>query len=410
MKIPYDIKTVMEMLQINKLRNVQIKPMGSIQAGQDTFVLAPTSAGKSAMYQLPAIAHSQEATVVIEPTISLMHDQVQKLVSNGIAAEYLDSTMSPKEQRHTLKRFAEGETQILYLTPERLTSEAFLCAVKKIRLFMVVVDECHCVLEWGYGFRAAYLHIGEFVDSLHPRPVVAAFTATACPSDVDRICESLHMREQKVFLNDLYRKNLVFLKKHTASRQDKQQKLIRFIRKYHQRASVIYCNTKKGVEAVYELLQKKYPDQVVKCHSGMSAKERSGHELQFLSGERPIMVATTAFGMGVDLGTIDLIIHFNMPLSITDYLQQAGRAGRDGQKAHCVLLYGDDDYWVNRVILSDIKDTKALKRALAGLDAMKEYCCDRERCQAKLLLEAFAQHHSQNCNHCTTCQRKRREH
>lgn len=409
MKIRYDMKPALDMLHIKTLRKHQVKPIYTLLNAQDTLVIAPTGSGKSAIYQLPAIMHSDRPTLVIEPTIALMHDQVRKLTLCGIAAAYLDSTMSQKEQLAVLKQFISGKVNILYLTPERLTSESFLYVLQNVQLYMVVVDECHCVLDWGCSFRSAYLHIGHTIDNLPHRPIVAAFTATACNKDIGDIANLLHMNHPAVYQQDLYRKNLIYIKKYAESRKHKQKLLIKHLHKYHRNASVIYCNTKHAVDAVYELLQKKYPNQVVKCHSGMSPKQRSKHEVQFLSGEKSIMVATTAFGMGVDMGTIDLVIHFNMPLSLTDYMQQSGRAGRDGRTAHCVLLYSDDDYYTNKVLLEHTETAGHSERMLERLDEMKEYCDDKQECQQKRLLRAFDNHHLKSCNRCSNCQKNRRK-
>ena len=337
-----------------------------------------------------------------------MHDQVQKLKSLGIATESLDSTQTKKERQSILNQFQTGKVNILYLTPERLVSESFLYALQEISLFIAIVDEAHCVMDWGYTFRDAYLHIGDFVDSLAHRPVIAAFTATASPKNAENICAALHMWNLACYQNNLYRKNLTYLKKYANDRQKKQQLLMKYLRKYHRHSSVIYCNTRRAVDAVFKFLQEKYLGEVVKCHASMSPKKRAQHELQFLTGEKSIMVATTAFGMGVDLGSIDLVLHFNMPLSLTDYMQQTGRAGRDGQKAHCVLLYSDEDYYTHQMILSDTSSEDVKEEALKQLNIMKEFCDNTEHCMVQLLLEHFGQHRKNSCNYCTTCQKKRR--
>lgn len=408
MDIKRDVKFACNKLAIKKLRKHQQKPINAILNEQDTLSIAPTSAGKSAIYQIPAILHPDKPTLVVEPTLSLLHDQVQKLKSQGISVEYIDSTLTKSEQQKILTSFAKGNLNILYLTPERLQSESFLCALSHIRLFMLVVDECHCVLYLGYSFRESYLLIGKFVDSLSYRPVIAAFTATASEYDIEQICKLLSMKDTAIFINDLYRKNLTFIKKYAADRSVKQRLLMKYLRKYHNNSTVIYCNTKIAVDAVYEFLQKKFPGEVVKCHSAMSAKKRTEHELEFLTGEKTIMVATSAFGMGIDLDALDLVVHFNMPLSIIDYMQQAGRAGRNGQRAHCILLYDDTDYFVSQGILSDVPDETAQKRALMRLDEIKDYCDDNDNCMAQMLLSSFGQKSKKPCNHCTNCQKSRR--
>ncbi len=413
MDIKKKIKPAKKKLGITKLWDHQIGPINSIISHQDTFDLAPTSAGKSAIFEIPAISNHDFPTVVIEPTLAVMHDQVLNLKKLGISAEYLDSSMSNKEKESVIERFQNKKINILYLTPEKFTSVDFLYVLESVKLFMVVVDEAHCVLDWGYSFRDAYLQIGDTIDSLEQRPVVSAFTATASHDDINEICELLHMDEPQIFTNDLYRKNLIYIKKYASTRKEKQKLLMKYLRKYHKHSSVIYCNTRKAVDAVYEVLSKKYPDKVVECHADMSNKKRTESELEFLTGKKKIMVATTAFGMGINLGTLDLVIHFNMPLSLTDYVQQSGRAGRNDQKAHCVLLYSDEDYYTNRVILmndvSRLPETEAEKRMINRLNEMRAFCDDTEHCMVTMMLKAFGQHREYNCNRCTNCQTQRRK-
>lgn len=404
MDIKRNIKAAAQLLDIKKLRKHQVKPIHSILNDQDTIVLARPSAGKSIIYQIPAIMNADQRTIVIEPTLSLMYDQVRKLNDKGIPACAVDSTMKRSEQSKALKRFINGKVHILYVTPERFVAESFYEILQMVPLYMVVVDECHCVLDWGYSFRQDYLRIGEVADHLPNRPVLAAFTATATQSDMQEIAAVLHMNDPAVYRNDLQCSNLTYIKKRTIDREQKRKLLCKYLRKYHKNSSVIYCNTHKAVDAVYEHLKKKFPDEVTRSHAGFSSAKRVKNEQAFLSGDKSIMVATTAFGMGIDLGAIDLVIHFNMPLSLTDYMQQTGREGRDGQKAHCVLLYDDEDYHINQAILSD----SGSKRARKQLDCMKEFCDDTKHCMSQLLLAHFGQTMKKNCNHCTICQKSRR--
>lgn len=403
------VKSAMHQLRIDKLRKLQTKPINSILAGQDTFVLAPTSSGKSAIYDIPALLCTDKPTIVLEPTIALMHDQVRHLNACNVSAAYIDSSLSGAKQDSIASQFCKGKIHILFVTPERFVSKRFSNTLRKVPLYMVVVDEAHCVLDWGYSFRSSYLAVGETIRSLKHRPIVSAFTATASPDDIKQICRLLHMQQPAVYQSSLYRKNLTFLKKHADDRKQKRHLLRKYLRKYHHHASIIYCNTRKAVDAVYDFLKTQYPDDVVKCHAEMSPQKRAAHELQFLRSEKTIMVATSAFGMGVDLDTVDLIIHFNMPLSITDYIQQSGRGGRSGQKARCILLYDEEDYYTNQVILSSSFSGSSQERALHRLDAMKEYCDDRSQCLVALLLQMFEQVPAHRCNHCTNCQRARRK-
>lgn len=400
------VKNAAQMVGIAKLRKPQVKPINDILEGRDTMVVARPSAGKSAIYQIPALVHGEERTIVIEPLLSLMHDQVRRLCEHGVGAARLDSTMKKTEQKEYLQKFIRGEVQILFVTPERFCREEFICTMKAVPVYMVVVDECHCVLDWGYSFRDAYLDIGQVIDELEPRPIITALTATAAEDDMAEIAQCLHMQNPALYRNDLYNPKLVYIKHHAVNREEKRRLLSKYLSKYHTNSTIVYCNTRKAVEAVYKLLDKKYSGQVTMSHAGLKPKARMANESEFLSGKKTIMVATTAFGMGIDLDSVDLVIHFNMPLSLTDYMQQSGRAGRNGQKAHAVLLYSDEDYYTNLAILHDGHPTL---RGMGQLDMMKEFCDDNEHCMAQLLLEHFGQKMKKSCKHCTVCQKNRRK-
>lgn len=399
------IKQAANITGIDKLRKSQVKPINDILEGRDTMVVARPSAGKSAIYQIPALVHGEERTIVIEPLLSLMHDQVRKLREHGVGAARLDSTMKKSEQRECLQKFISGEVQMLFVTPEQFGKEEFLCMMKAVAVYMVVLDECHAVLDWGYSFRDAYLNIGQVIDELEARPIITALTATATEDDMAEIAQCLHMQNPAMYRNDLYNPKLVYIKQHTVNREEKRKLLCKYLSKYHANSSIVYCNTRKAVEVVYKLLDKKYSG-VTMSHAGLKPKIRAANEYKFLSGEESIMVATSAFGMGIDLDSVDLVIHFNMPLSLTDYMQQSGRAGRNGQKAHAVLLYSDEDYYTNLAILHDGHPTL---RGMGQLDIMKELCDDNEHCMAQLLLEHFGQKMKKSCKHCTVCQKNRRK-
>ena len=370
------------------------------------MVVARPSAGKSAIYQIPALVHGEERTIVIEPLLSLMHDQVRKLREHGVGAARLDSTMKKSEQRKCLQKFISGEVQMLFVTPERFREEEFLCTMKAVPVYMVVVDECHAVLDWGYSFRDAYLNLGQTIDELEARPIITALTATATENDMAEIAQCLHMQNPAMYRNDLYNPKLVYIKQHAVNREEERKLLRKYLSKYHANSSIVYCNTRKAVEAVYKLLDKKYSGQVTMSHAGLKSITRTANESEFLSGKKTIMVATSAFGMGIDLDSADLVIHFNMPLSLTDYMQQSGRAGHNGQKAHAVLLYSDEDYYTNLAILHNGHPTL---RGMEQLDMMKEFCDDNEHCMAQLLLEHFGQKMKKSCKHCTVCQKNRRK-
>lgn len=351
MDIKRNIKQAANIIGIDELRKSQVKPINDILEGRDTMVVARPSAGKSAIYQIPALVHGEKQTIVIEPLLSLMHDQVRKLREHGVGAAHLDSTMKKSEQKECLQKFIRGEVKMLFVTPEQFGKEEFLCTMKAVAVYMVVVDECHCVLDWGYSLRDAYLNLGQVIDELEQRPIITALTATATEDDMAEIAQCLHMQNPATHRNDLCNPKLVYIKHYAVNREEKRKLLCKYLSKYHANSSIVYCNTRKAVEAVYKLLDKKYSGQVTMSHAGLKSITRTANESEFLSGKKTIMVATSAFGMGIDLDSVDLVVHFNMPLLLTDYLQQSGRAGRNGQKAHAVLLYGDEDYYTNLEIL-----------------------------------------------------------
>jgi len=407
MKIKKAVQSAMKRLQVDTLRKSQIKPIDSVLQGHDTFVVAPTGAGKSLMYQIPAIMQEEQLTLVIEPTLSLMHDQVQKLRSKGIPAAYIDSTLTKSETSDILRRVSQGKLQILYVTPERLKSQTFLKSIEDLTVYMVVVDECHCVLEWGESFRPDYLEIGAFIASRKDRPIIMALTATVKPDDRLKIMELLQMRQVQPHILSIDRPNLILLKQPCETLKEKLSALKKAIRKYHKCGSlIIYCSTCAYVDAVYNHLSKKYPDQVVRCHSNMKEKTRARHERAFLDDEKRIMVATSAFGMGVDKDDIDLIVHFNMPLSIGEYYQQAGRAGRDGRTAHCLLLYNHQDVMIGRALAKKLEGS-AKTQMLARLKCMEKFV-KSSTCMMQNVLEYFGETKDRSCKHCTNCQQSRR--
>lgn len=403
MKIRKPIKEAMELLDIEKLRPHQLQPINAILDGKDTMVIAPTSFGKSLIYMIPAVIWKDALTIVIEPLLALMHDQVQKLQAIGVAAAYLDSTQSDKAKRETVADLNNGNIQILYIAPERLETGILSVIQEFRRIGMVVVDECHCVTSWGYSFRDAYLRIGEYIDSLEYHPVIVALSATALPEDRPQIMELLSMHKAKCFEMDLCRSNLRFLKKMTPSRKEQQKALQKAMRKHHKNTTIVFCATKHAVEQVAEYLDSLYPGDVLPYHSHTKGKEK-----ELLSGKKHIVVATSALSMGVDIKNVDLVIHFNMPLSLADYYQMAGRAGREGQHARSILLYNSDDYYLNHALLEDIEDPSAKKTALERLDAMKEFCEDDKHCMVKSLLRSLGDPHKHNkCRYCTNCQKER---
>lgn len=402
MKLRPSVKKAIEQLHIEKLKKNQLKPINAILDGHDILVVAPTSYGKSLLYQIPAIIQKDAMTIVIEPLLALIHDQVQKLKNFNVSVAYLDSTQSKCEQKAIIDALCDGEVQILYIAPERLETGILSRIEKKNNIGMVVVDECHCCVSWGHTFRESYLTIGEYISQLKKRPVVVALTATALPEDRSEIMDLLSMQKVQTFEMSLYRSNLRFMKRMTPSRKEQLHELKRCLKKYRKYTAIVFCSTVHHAEGVAGELRKKYPDDVIVYHSREKHQEKA-----MLSSEKHIIVATSALSMGVDVRNVDLVIHYNMPMSLADYYQMAGRAGRDGQGARSIILYNPDDYYTNYALLRDIEDKSAKGTMLARLDKMKEFCEDKKHCMVKTVLQSLGDSYNHKCRYCTNCQRGR---
>ena len=405
-------------LGIKKLRKHQIKPIQSILNGYDTMVIAPTSAGKSAVYQLPALikAKDRQWTLVIEPTLALIGDQVQKLQEKGIAAASITGRNRPDHDKF-FRKIQNGQITLLYTTPEQLQTRRLREVMQANNPWLVVIDEAHCVTVWGYTFRPMYLQIKHQIAQLKRRPFIAAFTATAPTDDQKAIQELLGMQHTDIYSMSLRRENITLLKEDcTGLDINQHQRLKRvehYIRKYGEDGCVVvYCSSRRNVDIVTNYLKEKFSG-VAKCHAYMDEDEREKQEFQFICGKKRIMVATTAFGMGVDVSDIRLVLHFNLPLSVIDYYQQIGRAGRDGNPAHAVLLYAKEDIDLNQYILDQYilehgDYEVSLKDQLAArLDEMADIAFS-DCCLVQQVLGALGEESSTNCNRCTNCQLARR--
>ena len=407
MSIKKTIRQVADTIGIKgELKKEQVNAIKDGLDGQDLFMIAPTSFGKSAIFQILAIMESG-LTIVIVPTLSLLHDQVDQLQQRQLSVGALASDCMSYDEFGIQRALKQYGYLILYTTPESL----WKLDLSDIPVSLLVVDECHCVTSWGYGFRAAYLEIGDFLKQLPRRPQVVALTATAPVSDREKIKELLHMKHIKEYEISLYRPKLTFSVYSFVSEEKRQKELKRLLKQYSKSGDgscIIYCNTRAQTKEIYDLVKKWYPKQVSICHSNLSNGERKRNEQAFMSGERRIMVATSAFGMGVNKSDVRLIIHYNLPLSIIDYYQQAGRAGRDGGKARCILLYRKSDYDLNRWVIEQSQDPAALEHSLRALDEMKEYADDEKGCMVQRMLLALGEKLDKPCGRCTYCQKARR--
>ena len=415
------LKSALKQLGFDKPRKAQIIPMNTLDAGQDAIVIAATGSGKQVIYETVGLAHSDKLTIVIEPLLALIYNQVQTLQEHGVSADYIDMTRLKEDIDKILNKARKGKLNFLYVTPERLQNHSFIETMQHSDIFMVVVDECHCITEWGYTFRDAYLHIGNFINKLKRKPVICACSATISADSLNIIRDSLHMDKPAVLRSDLRRDNLILLKKDvTCSKKTLEarlefriKKLCKLIDKYHKDGSVlIFAQTTTYVDALYNILAEKYPNNVTRYHSRVKPERRKKQLLfDFLQGKRKIMIATSAFSMGIDVPDIELVVHFNAPISMTDYIQQIGRAGRDGRKAHCVLFYdrnGDDDAISNSFIKKAKKQSPEAAKVIKAKLRQVHNFIHSDSCMVCDILEYQGQHETKTCKRCTVCAQKRR--
>ncbi len=415
------LKSALKQLGLDKPHKAQIIPMNTLDAEQDAIVIAATGSGKQVIYETVGLAHSDKLTIVIEPLLALIYNQVQTLQAHGIPADYIDMTRSKEDIDKILNKARKGKLNFLYVTPERLQNHSFIETMQHSNIFMVVIDECHSITEWGYTFRDAYLHIGEFINHLKHKLVICACSATIPADSMDIIRDSLHMDKPAVLRSDLRRDNLILLKKDvTCNKKTLEErlefrikKLCKTIDKYHKDGSVlIFVQTTTYVDALYNILGEIYPGDVTRYHSRIKPERRKKKLLfDFLQGKRKIMIATSAFSMGIDVSDIELVVHFNAPVSMTDYIQQIGRAGRDGRKAHCVIFYdqnGDDDAISNSFIKKAKKQSpEAAKVIKAKLSQVHDFI-NSNNCMVSDILKYQGQHETKTCKRCTVCAQKRR--
>ena len=382
--------------------------INAILEGRDILAVMPTGAGKSLCYQVPAMLLSG-ITLVISPLISLMQDQVKALNEAGVDAAFINSSLSEKEMHDTFKNATKGQYKIIYVAPERLMSEGFVRLAKDIEISMITVDEAHCISQWGQDFRPSYMDIAEFVNVLDKRPIISAFTATATQNVREDIICSLGLTNPYFLVTGFDRENLFF-------QVDKPQSKDRFILDYLDRhkgeSGIIYCATRKNVDSLYTLL-KKQNISVAKYHAGMSIEERKQMQDDFVFDYTSIVIATNAFGMGIDKSNVRFVIHYNMPSSMENYYQEAGRAGRDGLNSECILLFSPQDIIINRFLLehkdfSEIDPTDAMtirERDIKRLQIMEGYCYTTE-CLRNYILKYFGEDPKKPCDDCGNCLRQ----
>lgn len=389
----------------DSFRPGQEEIVSALLAGRDALAIMPTGAGKSLCYQVPALL-LPGLTLVISPLISLMQDQVKGLNAAGIHAAFINSSLTETQIARALDLAAEGSYKLVYVAPERLESPVFRSFAAGADISMVTVDEAHCISQWGQDFRPSYLKILDFIDSLPRRPIVSAFTATATREVKDDIVCTLRLHDPKVLVTGFDRPNLYFQVERTRRKDDF---VIQYLRDHPGESGIIYCATRKNVDKLQELLTE-YGFAATKYHAGLSAEARRKNQNDFIYDTAPVIVATNAFGMGIDKSNVRFVLHYNMPQSMENYYQEAGRAGRDGLPSQCVLLFSAQDVIINKFLLdkkdfAEMDDEEAdllRQRDLQRLQTMERYCQTTE-CLRNYILAYFGEHPTAPCGNCGSC-------
>lgn len=393
----------------DSFRGAQEILIDNILSGKDVLGIMPTGAGKSLCYQIPALM-LDGITLVISPLISLMKDQVGSLNQAGIHAAYLNSSLTPGQYRKALAFARQGRYPIIYVAPERLLTPEFLDFAMNVQISMVAVDEAHCVSQWGQDFRPSYLRIADFIQGLPVRPVVSAFTATATKEVRDDILELLELRDPMVMSTGFDRENLYFV---VETPRDRYGAVKHYIEEHSGESGIVYCLTRKQVDEVCgHLIRDGFP--ATRYHAGLSDEERRKNQEDFIYDRAPLMVATNAFGMGIDKSNVRFVLHYGMPKNIESYYQEAGRAGRDGEPAECILYYSGQDVITNRLFIENNRDNLELdpetaelirERDLERLKKMTFYCCTNE-CLRDYILRYFGEYGSNYCGNCANCRKE----
>ena len=386
-------------------REGQEELIDAILDGRDVFGVMPTGAGKSVCYQVPALM-MDGVTLVVSPLISLMKDQVRALNEMGVHAAYLNSSLTYNQYKLALANAVRGQYKIIYVAPERLETREFLEFALQAPISMVSVDEAHCVSQWGQDFRPGYLKIRTFIEKLPRRPIVSAFTATATKEVQEDVTNLISLHNSKRVVTGFNRPNLYF---GVSIPKDKKQALRQYLSVHATESGIVYCATRKGVEEVHEMLLKEgYP--VTRYHAGLEDVERRRNQDDFIYDRKPVMVATNAFGMGIDKSNVRYVVHYNMPKNLESYYQEAGRAGRDGEPAECILLFGKKDVITNEYFIEQDRENDELTETELEIVKAAEreklrrmtWYCYTQGCLREFMLQYFGEE-SAPCGNCSNC-------
>lgn len=392
-------------------REGQESVINAIMEGRDVLAVMPTGAGKSICYQVPALM-LPGVTVVVSPLISLMQDQVKALNEAGIHAAYINSSLSDRQISMALEAAANGRYKIVYVAPERLESGEFIRFATCADISMVTVDEAHCISQWGQDFRPSYLKIIDFINQLKKRPILSTFTATATEEVKNDIACILKLSDPHIVVTGFDRENLYYQVEHIRRKDDF---IVSYIEKHPNDSGIIYCATRKNVDTLYELLFKRGVP-VTKYHAGLGQDIRKKNQDDFIYDRTPVIIATNAFGMGIDKSNVRYVIHYNMPQSMENYYQEAGRGGRDGEPSQCILLFSPQDVMINKFLLEQ-KDFSEVEpedidlirqRDARRLQVMEGYC-RTTGCLRNYILRYFGEKTGVPCEHCGNCDREYRE-
>lgn len=390
----------------DSFREGQLEVVEMLLSGRDVLAVMPTGAGKSICFQLPALA-LENISLVVSPLISLMKDQVNSLVQAGIPAAFLNSSLTERQYSLALENAVNGKYKIIYVAPERLDTPNFVDFVRQTKISMLTVDEAHCISQWGTDFRPSYLKIPEFIATLPTRPIVSAFTATATRQVREDISAILGLKTPFEIVTGFDRKNLYY---EVQKPVDKSRSLLEIVAKHHGQSGIVYCSTRKTVEEIASFLSN-HQVAAAPYHAGLSPTVRTQNQEDFLYDRIAVMVATNAFGMGIDKSDVRYVVHFNMPKDIESYYQEAGRAGRDGEAADCILLYAPRDVAINEFLIHqrqpDSKTTPETLQAVitAELDRLRSmtFYCQATTCLRQYVLRYFGESAPAYCGNCFNC-------